>query len=293
MIQALRVGDVAVAVDSWIASLGRAMAGWIVKYDGPCSRCGMVLRAGTEAVWDRRLRKMRCIECPTTATVDFSPPPLELGTAGGSARREYERRQSNREAELRGRWGDRVGGWIRRFADEPHSIRAWGLGAKGEELLGAGLASVPDLVVLNDRRVQGTKGNIDHIAAAPAGIFVLDAKHFTGFIEVVDKGSFLRSDLRLMIGGRNRSELAENMGWQLKAVTKALIDAGVDPLPPVTAVLCFVDPSWPIIRRPKSFDGVRIESDRSIVKLLGEPAVLPSPEIDRLARILAEALPPR
>jgi hypothetical protein len=33
------------------------------------------------------------------------------------------------------------------------------------------------------------------------------------------------------------------MGWQLKAVTKGLIDAEVNPLPPVTAVLCFVDPS--------------------------------------------------
>jgi hypothetical protein len=160
-------------------------------------------------------------------------------------------------------------------------------------MLGDALVKVPDLFVLNDRRVKGTKGNIDHVAVAPAGVFVLDAKYFTGFIDVVDKGSFLRSDLRLMVGGQNRSQLAEKMGWQLKAVTKALLDAGVDPLPPVTAVLCFIDPSWRLIRRPKSFDGVRIESDKSIVKALGEPVVLPSPEIDRLVRILGEALPPK
>jgi hypothetical protein len=269
------------------------MAGWIVKYDGPCSRCGTTLRAWTEAVWDRRVRKMHCVECPTTATFDPSPPPLELGTAGGSARREYVRRQANREAQLKGRWGDRVGGWIKRFADEPQSIHAWGLGAEGEHLLAAALENVPDLIILNDRRVKGTRGNIDHIAVAPAGVFVLDAKHFTGFIDVIDKGSFFRSDLRLMVGGHNRSVLAEKMGWQLKAVTTALIDGDVDPLPPVTAVLCFIKPSWRLIRRPKSFDGVRIESDRSIVKVLAEPAVLPSPESDRLARILAEALPPK
>lgn len=236
---------------------------------------------------------MHCDECPTSVADGPPPSPIDPGTAGASARREYERRQVRREAELKGRFGDRFGGWINRFTDEPQSIRAWGLGARGEELLGAALANVPGLVVLDDRRVKGTKGNIDHIAIAPAGVFVVDAKHFTGFIEVVNKGSFFRSDLRLMVGGRNRSELAEKMGWQLKAVTKALIDAGVDPLPPVTAVLCFVDPSWRLIRRPKSFDGVRIESDRSVVKVLGEPAALPSPEIDRLARILAEALPPR
>jgi hypothetical protein len=269
------------------------MAGWIVKYSGPCAKCGSLLVAGTEAVYEWPRRKMSCIECPTSAIHDPSPPPLELGTAGASARREYERLHTKRDADLKARWGDRVGGWITRFADEPQSIRAWGIGARGEELLAGALRSVPDLVVLNDRKVNGTKGNIDHIAIAPAGIFVLDAKHLSGFIQVVDKGSFLRSDLRLTVGGRNRSELAEKMGWQLKAVTKALMDAGVDPLPWVTAVLCFIDPSWPVFRRPKSFDGVRIESDKSIVKVLGEPVALPSPEIDRLARILAAELPPK
>lgn len=267
------------------------MAGWIVKFDGPCSKCGTTLRAGTEAMWDRRIQKMQCLQCPTSAMPEPSPPPLEVGVAGASARREYERRLGKRESELKGRWGNRVGGWINRFADKPQSIRAWGLGAKGEEVLAAALTKVPDLFVLNDRRVAGTRGNIDHIAIAPAGVFVLDAKYYQGLIKVVDKGSMLRSDWRLTVGGRNKSGLAENMGWQLKAVTNALVDAGVDPLPPVTAVLCFVDASFPILGRPKSFEGVRIESDRSIVKVLGEPVVLTSNAIERLSLQLAERLP--
>ncbi len=236
---------------------------------------------------------MHCIECPTDAMPDPSPPPLDVGVAGRSARREHDRRLAKLEAERKARFGDRVGGWIHRFKDEPQSIRAWGLGAKGEELLGAALAKVPDLVVLNDRRVPGTRGNIDHIAIAPAGVFVIDAKHYEGMIRVVDKGSLFRSDWRLTVGGRNKSDLAENMGWQLKAVTKALVDAGVDPLPPVTAVLCFVDASFPILSRPKSFEGVRIESDKSIVKILGKPPILPSSEIDRIAHILASSFPPK
>jgi hypothetical protein len=36
---------------------------WLVKYDGPCSRCGRVLAKGTPAVWDQSVRKMRCIDC--------------------------------------------------------------------------------------------------------------------------------------------------------------------------------------------------------------------------------------
>lgn len=267
------------------------MAGWIVKFDGPCSKCGVTLRAGEPAVWDRSTRRMSCIECPERPA--SSPPPIRVGTAGASARRESDRLLARREADLKDRWGNRLGGVINRLIDEPQSIKAWGLGARGEELLGAALAKVPELIVLHDRRVKGTRGNIDHIAIAPAGVFVLDAKHFTGFIEVVNKGSFFRSDLRLTVGGRNRSELAENMGWQLKTVTKTLIEAGLEPVPPVTAVLCFVEPSWPIIGRPKSFDGVRVESDKSILKVLGEPPLLSPAEMERLARILAEALPPK
>ena len=36
---------------------------WTVKFDGPCSSCGQLLTAGTEAVWDHRFRKMKCLAC--------------------------------------------------------------------------------------------------------------------------------------------------------------------------------------------------------------------------------------
>jgi len=260
------------------------MAGWIVKFDGPCSKCGTLLRAGAPARWVRGANRMECIECPPIAA-GASPTPIDTGPPGGSARREYERLQAKREEKLKERWGVRVGGLISRFADEPQSIRAWGLGARGEELLGAALTRVPGLVTLNDRSVAGTKGNIDHVAIAPAGIFVIDAKRYDGMDQIVDKGSLFRTDLRLTVGGRNRSDLAEHMEWQLKAVTNALLDAGVDQLPPVSAVLCFVDASFPILGRPKRFNGVRIESDKSLVKVLVEPASLANKEIDRLARL--------
>ncbi len=267
------------------------MAGWIVKYDGPCSECGTVLRAGVEAIWDRRARKMRCAECPASPSDTASPPPIDTGLAGGSARREYERLQGKREADLRDRWGDRVGGLINRFADEPQTIRAWGLGARGEELLGQSLAQVPGLVVLSDRRVAGTKGNIDHVLIAPAGVFVVDAKFWTGLIEVSDRGGLFRTDLRLTVGGRDKSQLADNMEWQVKAVIRVLDEAGVDPLPPISAVLCFVDGNWPVFMRPKVFNGVLLESDRSMPRRLTAGAELDASEIERLAHILAAGLP--
>ena len=269
------------------------MSGWIVKFDGPCSSCGTTLRAGEVAVWDNHRRRMSCVECPPVPTQAPSPTPIDLGTAGASARREYERRQAKREAELKDRWGGRVGGWINRFAAEPQAIRAWGLGARGEEMLAAALRGVIGLIVLNDRRVPGTRGNIDHIAIAPAGVFVIDAKHYEGIVEVRDYGGFFRTDLRLTVGRRNKSHLAANMDWQVDAVVDALADLDRDVPIEVAPILCFVDAEWPLFRPPTEFSNVWIESERSIRRRLSQPIVHTNDEIQELAQVLAAAFPPK
>jgi hypothetical protein len=104
--------------------------------------------------------------------------------AGASAHREFERRLVKREVAARAKWGERVGGWVTRFGAVPQSTVAWSIGARGEELLGAALAAVPNVVVLHDRRVRGTRGNIDHLVITPAGVFVVDAKFYRGVIEI-------------------------------------------------------------------------------------------------------------
>lgn len=38
-------------------------APWLVKYDGPCSRCGKVLVKGTPAVWRPGERRLHCLDC--------------------------------------------------------------------------------------------------------------------------------------------------------------------------------------------------------------------------------------
>ena len=175
--------------------------------------------------------------------------------AGGSARREHERRTDKRSLELRGRWGDRVGGWIERLTIEPQSTRAWAIGARGEERLGAELARVEGIHVLHDRRVPRTRGNIDHIVVAPADVFVIDAKDWEGVDRIRDVGGWFKKDLRLYVGRRDATRLAGGLGWQVDAVTRVLVDAAVDPLPSVVPVLCFVDSDWPRFRPPDEFRG--------------------------------------
>jgi hypothetical protein len=36
---------------------------WFVKRDGPCSKCGIMLLKGTEAIWRHRERRMYCVTC--------------------------------------------------------------------------------------------------------------------------------------------------------------------------------------------------------------------------------------
>src|SRR4051794_39616386 len=76
---------------------------------------------------------------------------------------------------------------------------------RGGEKVAAGLETVAGLKVLNDRRVPGTRGNIDHIVVAPAGVFVVDAKNYRGRIDIRDRGWFLRPDHRLYVGRRDCS----------------------------------------------------------------------------------------
>ena len=80
---------------------------------------------------------------------------------------------------------------------------------------------------------------------------------------------------------------------QVEAVESALLAAGVDPMPPITPVLCFVDGDWPLISPPYEFEGVRLESERSIRKLVLRSHELHAAVIERLTAILAAALPPK
>src|SRR4051812_39479759 len=99
------------------------------------------------------------------------------GTAGGSARREHDRRKARREADLRAR-RPRIGGLLLAFDDAPE--RRWAHGAQGEELVAEALANrgAPSVAVLHDRRMPRSRANIDHLVVAPSGIWVVDTKRY-------------------------------------------------------------------------------------------------------------------
>jgi hypothetical protein len=157
-----------------------------------------------------------------------------MARAGGSARREYKRRLARHRRRVRRTlpflavalavgvpiaWvlGERAapgaGVWIalvvgaglvKELWPSRRHVDAWATGAKGEAKTGRALARLGDeFVVLHDRRIPGSRANIDHIAVGPAGIFTVDAKQYSGKLEVRARGR------ELWIKGRNRSKLLQ------------------------------------------------------------------------------------
>ena len=127
---------------------------------------------------------------------------------------------------------------------EPQSTRAWQVGAVGEERVAARLHAAADrgVLALHDRRIPGSRANIDHIAVGPAGVYVIDAKRYENAQIRVRRVGGLFSPRRdeLLVRGRVRNNLVAGVEKQVAVVRAALDAAGLGDVP-VTGVLCFVD----------------------------------------------------
>lgn len=195
-----------------------------LRYTGACRLCGRELAARVEAICERATKTVRCVECPTTTPVSVEAidvvdtveaelsahPQSDSGAAGSSARREYTSRKANGEERLREKWG-RLGGIAVALSGDKQSTKAW---AVGEERLGVRLDSLAsdDIAVLHDRRIPGSRANIDHIAIIRSGIWVIDAKHYKGRPELKIEGGILRPRVeRVLVGRRDCTKLVDGM----------------------------------------------------------------------------------
>jgi hypothetical protein len=184
--------------------------------------------------------------------------------AGASARREHERRRAADEQRIRDDWG-RLGGLAVALTPERQSTAAWAVGAVGEEAVGRRLDALagPDLRVLHDRRLPRSRANIDHLVVARSGVWVVDAKRYTGRPELRVEGGFLRPRVeKLLVRGRDQTRLAEGVQRQLDRVAEAL------PGVPLRGVLCFVEADWPLVGGDFSVRGVSVCWPRRLVRLI-------------------------
>ena len=192
--------------------------------------------------------------------------PDEAGVAGSSARREYDRRKAKDEERLRQKWG-KLGGIAVALSDEKQSTKAWATGAIGEERLGARLDSLASesIVVLHDRRIPGTKANIDHIAITSAGIWVIDAKRYKGRPELKVEGGVIRPRIeKLRVGRRDCTKLVDGALKQVDLVRDLVGDL------PVTGALCFVEADWPLIGGAFTTRGIHVLWPKRLASILAD-----------------------
>ncbi|MEO6125242.1 MAG: nuclease-related domain-containing protein [Ilumatobacteraceae bacterium] len=210
----------------------------------------------------------------------FPPISTASGTAtndsaGGSAQHEYDRRSAKERARADKRiaedaaWRTElrekkpfVGRFVTALTPKPQvgpesqSTMAWKVGAEGERRVAEVLTGLPGIEVLHDRLIPRSKANIDHIVVGSTGVFVIDAKNYTGAVETRDVGGWFRTDVRLYVNGRDRTTLVEGLERQIETVRLVL---GTDCLDvPVRGVLCFVGAEWGWMMRPQQIRGVTV-----------------------------------
>ncbi len=212
---------------------------------------------------------------------------IDPGIPGGSARREHERRRANREQRVRTKH-PHIGAALLALSSEPAHETAWARGAAGEEHVARFLAKYVDknVVLLHDRRIPGSRANIDHLAVAASGVWVIDSKRYKGKV-AISKPLFGKA--KLVIGGRDKTKLVDGLGKQV-AVVNALL-AEMAPQAPVQGALCFVDADLPLVGS-LSFNGYPLLYPERLAKRINSAGPLARAAVHELAAALAQRLVP-
>ena len=249
---------------------------------------------------------------PQPPRLEGAPLVVDFGVAGASARRLFDAKEAKRRERLRSRWwvvaligvlGAIAGGFVAHSLQmsvtggavigaalpvfdvlrRPQHIDAWRSGAAGERAVGAMLDQlrVRGVVAIHDRRVPGRRTNIDHIAIAPTGVFVIDTKNVAG--KVVASRNALR------VAGRRQDKMLAGVTSQVTVVQQIL--DGLQGVPaPARGVLCFTKAGLPWFRPQPC--GVTLEYRRGLRRLLtkGDP-LLSRDQVNTIATQLAIHLP--
>ena len=180
----------------------------------------------------------------------------------------------------------------RRPGQAQHAAARAGLatGARGEERVARQLQKYlkgRGVVLLHDRRIPGTRANIDHIAIGPGGVTVIDTKNYKGKVRAETRGGLLRPRTEhLVIHGRDQTKLIDSVLKQVELartvcaatdVRGALCMANVDGLPMFGRVVVA---------------GVAVDGPKRVAALARRPGSLSPDVVEQLAGRLAVALPP-
>ncbi|MEO5533707.1 MAG: nuclease-related domain-containing protein [Pseudolysinimonas sp.] len=162
----------------------------------------------------------------------------------------------------------------------------WRRGAIGERLVGRALEDliVDGVRVVHDRRIPGSLANIDHIAIAATGVYVVDAKSHVGRPRV---DILSATERRLYLGREDATDLVRGIQRQVRVVSQVVGESSV----PVRGILCFSGADWDLVNG-YLVDGVGVTSLDGLADLLRLPGPLSAAEIEGLHGRLGSSLDP-
>lgn len=229
-----------------------------------------------------------------------------MSDAGGSAQREFERRKSRERSAIKsnlpwtiplvvvlsigaGFLADRFIGSMGvlaalvvaaflglQFWGTSQHIASYGKGAEGERRTGKSLGKLEGYTVLHDRKIPGSRANIDHVVLGPGGVFVVETKNYSGKVTV--KGD------DLLVSGRRRTAAVEQTWREAVAVQGVLSQELARLARDVTPVLCIHGAELPWSRT--IVQGVRICNGRELKNLIAKsPPVLTDQDVTLLVQI--------
>lgn len=258
---------------------------------GECAVCLSVVDVGVEAMWDSGRKTVTCLTCASdTATL------VQSGVAGGSALAKGDQLRHD-QLERRRLLKERrpVLGRVQIFmAGPPTEGESWSKGGVGEKKLGAAFDAMVDkgILTLHDRQIPGSQANIDHMVVAPTGIWIIDAKRYKGLVAKVDKGGIFRTDLRLTVGGRDRTSLADGVARQVDHVMRALLGTPHEQVP-LHGALCFVDAEFRLFAKPFEIRGVLVTWGKALgERLVDQDGPVEATQRGALHRHLSQAFRP-
>lgn len=281
-----------------------------------CATCERQLSVGTEALWYRGTKLVKCLDCATGPKSDMSTPPdalavglntvsprrepalklppVDEGVAGASALRKHRRLHANREDRARAKLRV-IGIGLTKLTGDPETTRAWEKGGTAEahaaQRFGKHLAG-SDVKHLHDRNVPGHgSANIDHIAVGPGGVTVIDTKSYKGKVRVERVGGLFSPRREILkINGRDQTRLIVGAEKQINYVESALRAAGHERVT-VRGALCMTKVDGLPLLGSLSVRGIMADGPKRVATLARRPGDLPPDKVNEIWRSLAASFP--
>jgi hypothetical protein len=177
---------------------------------------------------------------------------------------------------------------------ETAPARRWVQRAEGERRSRARLDLVEGegVIVLNDRRIPGSKEGIKLIAVSPAGVFVIDTKRYKGLVHTMRPGTIGNlGPYELHVGRRNCTHSVDAVRRQTETV-RAALDAAARSVGavPIHAMLCLTRAEWGFPSAVQ-IGGVWVGWPRLVAGEVRAPGVLDTSAVQRVSALIADRLP--